>query len=220
MTDPIVSASGKSDLLVWLVLAIFWVMAQLASVGKGKKSAPRAPTPPPGQPQLDQELKDLFDAMRGQTAQPPTTRETVKPYVQADMRKPFPPRAAPEHRSPPPTSFRQFQTQKAVRVEAPRPPVRPAAPPALAPAPVPPPPAVQPYTPGGYESVMAFARSGIQAQQGSLFSLKGMRQPAFKIAPTARHGKPAPDVLQMFKGHGALKNSIVSRVVLGPPKGL
>lgn len=192
--------------MVWLVLGIIWFIAQIVS--KARRSG--APRPPPvprpriGPQPIEQDLKELLEALSGQPmGLPPEPPKPLPPI-------PYEARAPQQMRPQPP----KRKLKAKVRAET-RAPAAAAAPPAMPDVPAP---AAHP------PEVPAFSR-----QVRTTFHIatsKGLTLPRLPKLPhlmmgeNIRYAKVSHVVHQQFKTRKGIHDAMISRVVLGPPKGL
>jgi len=105
LTLPI--AAGGLEGLIWLIIALFWVVAQLIARGRQSGSPKPRPRPEPSKrraPPLEQEMREFLERVGGKEEQeqprtpppPPTRRETAPPEERPPR---SPPRTLGEHAS-------------------------------------------------------------------------------------------------------------------------
>lgn len=225
MNEPIVRAEGMGEAIFWVILAVFWVIAQIvqrlnkAARRQGQPSAPRPVTS--AQPA---DLEEFFRMLQGEQAQPKPPAQPEPPLSQpmrpipygtrpqpARAAQPKPPRKlhpTPPARQPPPIVAATY-VQRTVTLTPPEPP----------PAPLPPPPPPEPVfqQPDLAEAI----RNPVMAASGrpKLLTMRSFRSPG--MAPTGRTGLRTGAALeaQWFRGRG-LRQAVLSQVILGPPRGL
>lgn len=227
MNVEIVRADSGGEAVVWLFLAVIWVIAQLVS--RARKGPSRPPPLPGGRSPVEDDLQRLFKTISEATRLPPTAPPTQEPPLSRPMR-PVPYGAPPQTAKPPPP--RNFEARlreaHAARATAPRPQPQARAPaPRQAPRPSPVKPA---WEPTAHEAPPPLEVSDI-SQLGAtrlravlpnmpLLSGKGFRLRALTLPGAGSQVRPTPARLALFQGRQALKQAVIARVVLGPPKAL
>jgi len=222
MTLPIpvqVAASG-AEMLIWLVVAVIWLIFQgLASAAK-KKLPPQDeehPTlrelpPPPEQAPRD-ELRELIETLTGQ--KPPMTdpgdaeEEAEPPALPRPAPRPVPVRKGVR----PPARFSQPGRKFTP------PPSRPAPALALPSLPEPPP---TPAPAHATDARLVFARAETTSEALRLAPLLKMTWPRSqfqRLVGAARRTGPATRLKHQLVGQATLRQAMISRIVLGPPGG-
>lgn len=198
MTMEIVRADSGGDAIVWLVLGIFWLIAQgIAKLRGGNRSAPRPPPIITGDRSIEEDLKTLFEQISGQQ-QPPAP----PPPPMANPMKPIPfgaDRRLPKQPHPKHKTARRFDPVQA----------------ADQPVPV----AHERPIEVGDIATVSTARTRGGMFKESMFSFSAIKTPlpAAKPMGVGMTGTGA-HLRQMIKGRKQLKQSMISRIVLGPPK--
>jgi len=218
MTLPIpvhVAASGF-ELLVWLIVGVIWLIFQgLASAAK-KKAPPdeESPDTRPMSPRQDEvsgdELRDLLETLTGRKPPMEADEEGEPPVLPRPAPRPVP---VPKVVLPPP---RVFQTVRKITPPLPRPE------PALAAAlrqPDPPPETAPVRTTNVH---LVFAQAEMTREALRLAPLLRMKWPVSqfqRLTGAARRTSPATKLKRQLVGQAALRQAMVSRIVLGPPGG-
>lgn len=214
------------EVLIWLVVTIIWIVAQLVSKSrKDRGPTPAPPTRPPApglsripssQPSKEpQDIEEFFERLREQFE---------AGEVQPLRTPPSPPPAAPRLATSP-------AAPAAVRPKAqpagPRHKPKPTAPP---PPPRPPLPAQIPVvvpetstspSPPGYTapqvSFEAIRRDILSLKVG--FSSRGLR--LADVRTTSKfHRRASPSIQRLFHGRDGLKKALIAKQVLGAPRSL
>lgn len=218
MIDHVVKADSGADKIIWILLAVFWVIAQLLTKGRGKGSLPQPPPAPPRPgPSIEDDLKQLFETISRTAGGAEAGPKSPPPPPPAPMR-PIPYGFRPKPATSPPPQRRPIRTRlvptEAARVTS----ARPQEPSTAAPAP-------EALRPMSAASLTETAMSH-RAQPGS------MTIPLSKVLPSAGHSFKLPAMSiatgilyargthgnRVFRGRGALRRAVISRIVLGPPK--
>lgn len=217
MPIPIVRAGGKADLIIWIVLAVFWVIAQLATRAR-KRPPPRIPQVPrtPATParSVEDDLAAFFESLA--TAQKPPDDSLSRPMrpVPYEQPKPAPPpQLTPQGRRL--IEKRPRATRKRVSTAAMTPSPPPAPPPVFIPEipqvtleAIPLPEAADPLN----------LRSRSVMPKTPLLSSKAFKMPMMKLGGSTRRGRVAPAVGEALAGRTAVRTAIITRAILGPPK--
>jgi hypothetical protein len=238
MNEPlqIVQAGPGADTVIWLIVGIIWVVAQIVNKMRASPGAPGSPAKPrPKSP--DQQLQEFFERMANaqkEQGKDESLNQPLPPVPYGQTQQPArpmpppPPRATP----PPPPPARTRPANVVIRkrevAKSPPPviPVTPKAAPAVAPISAFVPPASAMAYPAERPTPSSVAMQTTSGIERDLFpKLLLMKSSMFKVAspPLAanrRQTRPAKDVLALFGGRKALMNSLISRVVLGPPRSL
>ena len=199
MDFEIVKADSGSDVVIWLVLGVFWLIAQ--GISKLRGGQPHPPNRPPpiitGDRSIEEDLQTLFEQLQGQ-AQPP--------------RPPTPPMAQPMKLTPQGMDRRTPKPKHSKHK-----PVAPLTPVELA----------VPSTPGIDENpievgaIVTVSKSRIRGGmfKESLLSFSSIKTPlpAAKPIGVSAMGTGA-HLRQLIKGRQQLKQAMISRIVLAPPK--
>jgi hypothetical protein len=197
MTTEIVRADSGADAVIWLVLGVFWLIAQGIAKLRGGKGSP--PQPPPiitGDRSIEEDLKTLFEQISGQQQPPPPPPPITNPM------KPVPYGA---DRRPPRQPHPKHKTSKRIEhVPALPEPAHVAA--------------VKPFDVGDIPTISSSRSRGGMLKE-SMFSFSAIKTPlpaalplGVNLAGTGAH------LRQLIKGRKRLKQSMISRIVLGPPK--
>ncbi len=220
---PITVAASGFEGLVWLVVIFIWFIAQGLSKAAKKNLPPaddEAPTPhelPPRPAQAPRdELREMIEALTGQ--KPPLHEPDNEAEEALAPRHPAPRpalRPVPARKPPtPPARFSQPErklarpVQSAVSTSAPRaakpPPMPDSAPvPAACPPPV--------FAP------VALAHEGLHL--APLMKMTWPRSQFQRFAMAARRTAAPSPLKRHLAGRTALRQAMVSRIVLGPPGG-
>lgn len=216
---PVQVAASGFEMLVWLIVGIIWLIFQgLASAAKKKLPPDEEPHPTLQPPQLHpentqrDELRELIETITGQ--KPPMTdpgdEEEEPPALPRPAPKPV--QVRPVVR--PPTRFSQ-----PVRKFTP-PPSRPVMTPAVALAPPEPPPTPMPARAAEPHLLSARAETTSEALRlAPLLKMKWPRSQFQRLAGAARRAAPASRLKHQLTGQAALRQAMISRIVLGPPGG-
>jgi hypothetical protein len=219
---PITVAASGVEGLVWLVVIFIWLIFQALSSAAKKKMPPPpgddAPTPGAYPPQPEQaprdELREMIEALTGQ--KPPMTAADDEaedaPALPRPAKRPAPARkagAAPSRFSQPARKMER-PVQSVASTTAPRA-ARPPPMPAPAPAPVP-----------GADAHLVHTQAALAREALRLAPLMEMTWPRsqFQRFAIAARRTTAPSLLKLqLTGRAALRQAMVSRIVLGPPGG-
>lgn len=202
MNLEIVRADSSTDAIIWLVLGFFWLIAQAIAKLRGGNKPPRPPPPILTEDRsIEEDLRKLFEEINSQQ-QPPAPPPPAPPPIAKPMR-PVP-----------------YGTGKRVIRPAP-PPKHKATKPFVPPQPAP------LHAPAMAERTleiadiptisMARARGGLLKESMFGFSAIKTPLPAGKPISVGLMGTGA-HLRQLIKGRKQLKQAMVSRIVLGPPK--
>jgi hypothetical protein len=206
VTAHLVKAGGGGDALIWLVLAIIWVVAQIVSQTKrGRSRPPTQPASPPRAPQrtFNDDLKQIMESLLQQNMPPADTQTPLPPIPYAGEAEPAPaatPRATQTRARP-----RHHPAPARAKIPAP-----PAAPP---PRRIPLPAEAMPPIPKTSAS-----KSAVSLLRVPTVRVRGLSLPAMGTATGI--GTRAPRHQKMFKGRQALRNAVINRIVLGPPRAM
>jgi hypothetical protein len=198
MTMEIVRADSGADAVIWLVLGIFWLIAQgIAKLRGGTRAPPRPPPIITDDHSIEEELKTLFEQINGQQQPPPPP----PPPPLANPMKPIPYGA---DRRPPKHPHSKHKTSASVRSAQ----VMPQ--PAHADA--------RPIEVGDIATIsIARTRGGMFKE--SMFSFSAIKSPLPAALPLGVNVVGTGSHLRkLIKGRKQLKQSMISRIVLGPPK--
>lgn len=214
MTLPIpvhVAASG-AEMLVWLIVGIIWLVFQgLASAAKKKlppdesSSSPR-PTPPQRDEVPGDELRDLIETLTGR-----------KPPMQADEDEEEEPPALPRP-APKPVIVRKVILPPPRVVQ----PLRRMAEPESRSVEPPPVPHITPAPAPVMDSHVVFAQAAMTRESLRLAPLMKMKWPSSqfqRLGGAAKRTLNASKLKHQLVGHAALRQAMVSRIVLGLPGG-
>jgi hypothetical protein len=203
MAFEIVRADSGADAVIWLILGALWLIAQAIAKFRGGGREPRPPPILNGDKSIEEDLKTLFEQLSGQGAreqQPPTS--TPPPPPIAKPMKPIPYGAV--RRLPKPSQPKHKTAKQVEHVQV---------------APKPAFVAVE-ITPEVHEiPALSVARSRGGMLKESTFSFNAIKTPlpaakplGVTLAGTGAH------LRQLVKGRKQLKQAMISRIVLGPPK--
>lgn len=184
------------DAIVWIVLAIIWFIAQV--VTKARRSGlPRPPpVPRPTLKPIEEDLKELLQALSGQPLElPPEPPKPLPPVPYRVRAKQA--RHQPAHR----TLAARAAAEPRPQVETP--PVLPVAPAPEAPA----------FSKQLRTSFHVAAAKGLTLPRLPML-------PRIMMGENIRYAKVTTSVHQQFKSRKGIAHAMISRVVLGPPKGL
>ncbi len=213
MTLPLpvhVAASGF-ELLVWLIVGLIWLVFQglaaakkKSSQGEGEEQPPLRP-PPHKEEVPGDELRELIETLTGR-----------KPPMQAEDDEEAEPPALPRP-APRPVIVRKMTLppQRRTAVAAARP----------APPPIPPPVPELVATPEPapvLTAQMVFAQAEMTREALRLAPLMKMKWPRSQLQRLGGAAKRTADAARLKRqllGHAALRQAMVSRIVLGPPGG-
>ncbi|MCX7006869.1 MAG: hypothetical protein NTY53_06420 [Kiritimatiellaeota bacterium] len=226
MTLPIpvhVAASGF-EMLVWLIVAAIWLIFQgLANSAKKKLPSPEDeehPTlrPLPQHPENTprDELRELIETITGQKPpmSDPGDEEEEPPTLPRPASRPAPIRNVVRT----PSRFSQ-PARKMERPAQSSSPMQRAATRMATPPPAPQPAAV-PAPTGGTHPVFAQAAMPSEALRlAPLLKMTWPRSQFQRLAGAARRVSPASRLKHQLNGQAALRQAMISRIVLGPPGG-
>ena len=213
--ERIVQAGGGADALVWIILAIFWVVAQVISKAARRLPPSKPQSPPRPQPRgaVPSELQDFLNSLaqlQSGPIEPPPLDTPLRPIPYGQTVAPPPP---PQPHQPQPQTRRKHK-QKAPKhvdpvIEEVLPPT-PAAPQSLAEV--------------SFDSRVEALPRAVTAQrtdtarQFLAATEKAFRMKMPTMTPGGQHRKPSPLLQKMLTGKAALRQAMLSRIVLGPPK--
>ena len=199
MTMEIVRADSRADAVIWLVLGVFWLIAQGISKLRGGNRPPRPPPIITGERSIEEDLKTLFEQISGQQ-QPPTSPP------------PPPPISNPMKPIPYGTDRRLHKQHHPKRKTAGR--VEP-----FQATPHPEPIATEWTIEVGDIATVSTAKTRGGMFKESLMSFSAIKTPlpAAKPMGVGMMGTGA-HLRQMIKGRKQLKQAMISRILLGPPK--
>jgi hypothetical protein len=213
MTLPLpvhVAASG-AEMLIWLIVGIIWLVFQGLAAANKKKSPPDDETRPTPSPRRDEvqgdELRELIETLTGR-----------KPPMQADEDEEEEPPALPRP-APKPVVVRKVTLPPPRVVQAQRRAGAPVPPPVPAPPPVPQP-VVEPVP--VMDAHLVFAQAAMTREALRLAPLLKMKWPRSefqRLGGAAKRTSTATRLKRQLLGHAALRQAMVSRIVLGPPGG-
>lgn len=221
---PITVAATGIEGLVWLVVIFIWFIVQ--GLAKAKKNLPppedgsatSRSVPQPSEQTPRDELRELIEALTGQKP-PMTTAEEDE-----DEEPPALPRPAPKPvvlRSPTPPPSRFSRPPKKMERFAQRPPSAPRNL-KVQPAPPPVPPPVSEPAPAVVELPPAATHAALTSEALRLAPLMKMTWPRSqfqRLAGAAQRNASAARLKQQLHGRNALRQAMISRIVLGPPGG-
>lgn len=195
MTMEIVRAESGADAVIWLVLGVFWLIAQGIAKLRGGSRAQRPPPIVTGDRSIEEDLKTLFEQISGQQ-QPPPPPPTAKPM------KPIP---YGEDRRLPKQPHQKRKTERGFES------VQSMAKPAHVPA-------ARPIEVGDILTISTARTRGGMFKE-SMFSFSAIKSPLPAALPLGVNVVGTGSHLrQLIKGRKQLKQSMISRIVLGPPK--
>ncbi len=202
MKLEIFRADSGADAIIWLVLAVFWLIAQAISKMRGGSRPP--PRPPPiesGERSIEEDLRTLFEQISGQQQAPPPL---PPPPVSKPM-KPVPYGAGKRHSRPP-----TVKQKAAVRVP-PAQQVVSQLPSAIADA------------PQEIHEIRALprARSRGGMFKESTFAFNAIKTPLPTLLPLGVTAEErGAQLRELVKGRRQLKRAMINQIVLGPPRAL
>ena len=202
MNLEIVRADSGADAVIWLVLGVFWLIAQAISKLRGGSRPP--PRPPPiesDERSIEEDLRTLFEQISGQQ-QPP--QPPPPPPITKAM-KPVPYGAGKRHQRPPNVK------QKSAGRFPPAQQAVPELPHAVAEA------------PQEFHEIHALpkARSRGGMFKESTFGFNAITTPLPALLPLGvnAEGRGA-QLRELVKGRRQFKRAMISQIVLGPPRAL
>jgi hypothetical protein len=202
MVIEIVRASGGGDSILWVILGVIWLIAQAIAKIRGGGKEPKPPPIFTGEKSIEDDLKTLFEQLSGQGAPRPPPPPASPPSPITNPMKPIP-HGAPKP-SPKPS---QPKHKTATRVEMARITTKPAI-------------VIAPTT----SEVSGIPPLSISRSRGGLFkestfSFNAIKTPLPAAKPLGVNllGTGA-HLRQLVKGRKPLKQAMISRIVLGPPK--
>jgi hypothetical protein len=221
MTLPPLAAGVGIEGIIWVIILIFWSIAQYVQKNRAAQRRPPmrpgVPPPPPTRPptQMETELQDL---LRELTGQPPLARD--EEFEDEPPAQPVPPPVQQRAPPPPPVVHKTLATaRKAAQVQTPPAPVR--RPPVLAePAPIP---ALPDYIAavGDLSEGMgaAFQHSG--KMPGLTLNMRNvsLRGVSYSGSGPARNRQSAIQ-LSTLRNPANLRQIVVGRLILDKPKAL
>ena len=220
MSDNLVQAGGGAEAFIWIILAVFWVIAQLISKAARRlpptrpQSAPR-PQPRQAVPSELQEFLNSIAELQREEQQRQGQPAAAPPPLDVPMRPiPYGQTAAPVAAQPPPSQqFKRKQKGKqhpkatapaqhreAVRADS-----------------VPQPPDATPWQPH-MSSLSTTQQRTDTARQFLAATESAFKMKMPSMTPGSQHRKASPRLQKMLKGKAALRQAMLSRIVLGPPK--
>jgi len=204
-TLPIAAGIGIEG-IIWVIILIFWGIAQLVQKSRRPSQRPPGQPPRPVSP-MENELRDLLEQLSGQ---PPRTVEEEPEELPAEMeeeeepappvqRRPPPPPARPQRSAAPvravrPGSSAPYQILREVEPERPRQP----SPPLLA-------------------EIADEMPAMKPASVSQVLSMRGMAM-HIPVGQT-RHGRPIFNPRELRNPH-TLRQIVMARLMLDPPKAL
>ena len=212
--------------VIWIIILIFWSIAQYVQKSRAAQRRPPLrpgqPPPPPARPptEIETELQDL---LRELTGQPPIRRAELPEEEEVeDLPEPeTPPVRRVQPPPPPPPAARPVRTPPQVlarKVSAAPPPPRA---PAWQPEIEPPVPLRPPVTEISDGMVAAFAHSG--KMPGLTLSMKGLNIKAMALpssSPSRRGGGSASFRLSSLRDPRTLRQMVIARAILDKPKSM
>jgi len=237
--EHLIRAEGGIEGLIWLVLFVFWVVAQVFSrKAKQSRGKPGRPPPSPGKSQTtEQSLQDflerLNESMGGQPVPkeppPPTPTErelhpTIQKYEERQRQKKQPPAPQPRHATPPPPPGTAAHRETHPEIKAQRQRRK----------------SVIEERAARMQEIMSKAarESSTSAYKTDLtdegdrrftspvntrsqiVSLRGLRMSLPRIKMPSMHRAPPSSIKLEIKSGADVKRAIVARIVLGPPRAL
>ncbi len=191
------------DGIIWLILALLWGVAQIVGVGKKRRILPTPPVAPESTPasspsEGERQLREIFEQLTG---------------LPATLEAPPPPVPAPPAHKP----------SKAMRVKKAR--HTPPPPPPLHRYPIADPPVEIDHYAQVSDHDMA-TRKGYKTTQSNLLprlsamALKSSSWPALGMTGSLRQRRTGRCAPPNLKGRDAVRQALLSRIVLGAPRGL
>jgi len=219
MPDNLVQAGGGAEAVIWIVLAVFWVIAQLISRAARRLPPTRPQSAPRPQPRqaVPSELQEFLNSIaelqreeQRQQGQP----AAAPPPLDVPMRPiPYGQTAAAVAAQPPPTQ--QFKRKQKGKQHPKTAPARPGN--AVGPEPAASAPEAVPWQPRMSSSSTAQQRTDTARQfLAATESAFKMKMPT--MTPGGQHRKPSARLQKILTGKEALRQAMLSRIVLGPPK--
>ncbi len=207
--DRIVQAGGGADAFVWIILAVFWVVAQVISkaarrLPPSKPQSPPRPHQPPGA--MPSELQAFLDSLaqaQKESTEPPPLDRPLRPIPYGQTVAPPPPPQQVRRKHNPRKTKPAALTQEDIRSP------RTSTPPAPEPAVV--------WHDDQHPNAAPAHRPDLKRQ------FMAATEQAFRIKTPSmttggQHRKPNPHLQKMLTGKAALRQAMLSRIVLGPPK--
>jgi hypothetical protein len=216
MTLPPLAAGVGIEGIIWVIILIFWSIAQYVQKNRAAQRRPPmrpgVPPPPPTRPptQMETELQDL---LRELTGQPPLARDEEESEVEPEPVRPAPP-------PPPPQPQRTLASARKPAPPAP-PPVRRAPEPAARPT-------LRPLQPDYIASVgelsegmgAAFAHSGKMPGLTLKMPSVSLRGISFSGSSRLGHTVMPTFKLSTLREPATLRQMMIGRMVLDKPKAL
>ena len=214
---PIAAGIGL-DAIIWLVILVFWAIAQVIqkSKGRGAPGQPPRRTPSP----IDDEIREMLEQLAGR---PPSreTASTVEVEEEFEEIEEPPARPAPP---PPPPPRRNPQPVRLTRREPPAP---------VRPAPAPRPlaaafdttydlPDLKTITASGEFAEEMKAAGALMSAGAMSMSVKGMNMRSTSLSSSSGRstgGIPSLSLAEL-RDTAALKKFLLSKMVLDPPRAL
>lgn len=195
--NSIVRAEGAVELIVWLVIAVIWAIAQIVARARQKKDwAEPPPAPPPNQPQ---DLDEFFKLLRQQ-------------FEAGEARPATPPPIAKREVPVRPSRTKGLKDSRTIvsGVVSHRAPAQPSI--KVPPAPV----SEEPWADTIPKVTLESVRRDILSLKAG-FSSRGLRMPDVRIA-SKFHRRTSPATRTLFHSRQGLKSAFVAKVVLGAPR--
>jgi hypothetical protein len=203
MATEIVKADSGMDSIIWLILGALWLIAQAIAKFRGGGREPRPPILT-GEKSLEEDLKTLFEQLSGKPVRPPQPpASTTPPPPIANPMKPIP-YGADRQSSKPPLHPKQKTAGRAEHIRV-------ASQPAVVAATT---------APEVHDmAALSVARSRGGMFKESMFSFNAIKTPLPAAKPLGVNlmGTGA-HLRQLIKGRKQLKQAMISRITLGPPK--
>ncbi len=208
MADQIVRADSAMDAIIWLVLAAIWAIAQLINkIARSKKGLPPEPAAPPEVESPEQGFEDFLESLKklGMIEQPPPL-------------PPPPPTNVPMRPIPSPHGQRTTAAGARIRKIAPAKETgrrkQTVAPPAE--PPLPQPTLMAPEHPEFH--LAPVQQFKIVVPRMELLSTRSLKISLPAVSTRPPHARAHRYLGRALKGRDALRQAVVGRIVLGPPK--
>lgn len=231
---PIANGGVSLEAIIWLIILIFWGIAQFIQKAReaGRSARPSRPPRPQPESPLDDELKRMLEELTGVPSRESGTtvleEQTVEPSAETPPPRPPPPVQRP---SRPVAPSRPKPVHARVRFPPPeteRPPPAPV---------VAPPPAAVPVEPaaattsahlayaavgehaadvGGVQAVGRFAMAGIGSAAMQSRIVRSPRMPLMTTRMTGHLGAPLISAREL-RDKQELKRAVLAKMILDPP---